>query len=603
MPGFLAMIWEPNDAHATSVVRDMSAALELSRELCFRAIDEGASLFGFPHPQEGARLIPCGQNSAVYGTLFRRTLSLIASSPVKQFSESEEEAVAFSEGEFLLSEFWGTYVAMIRSPDGYRILTDPCSSLPCYYMSADNITYVFSHLERCPQRMRKRLQINRRFISTLLAYDKIQTGETGLEGVNELQAGHSLVLRRGIAEPALTWDPRTIARAAQLNSVSEATAALADVINYVVACRAKAAASIALSLSGGLDSAIVAAALRTTLPAVDVSAVHLVTGGGDPSEAGFARRIADALSIPLTEQSLDPAMPLPSPEDCPASARPSREFTGLEQQALIGRMTSVKGRSMFTGQGGDHLFQEVRTSLAFADSILLQGLNLDVLHQLQCAARLSRTSVWNVLKDALPALALQPDIERRFKTEIARRQILRSQPDPDAIQRTRLLPDWALDSDGLPPAKAAQVSSLAHMFQIRSSLYSAGAPTMIHPLISQPLIEFCLRTPVHILCAGGIPRGLARLATEGRVPDVVRLRRTKGDASRFYIEQLASNRNLLRDVMLEGELVQGGYVTPEDMRACLRTEALRIPTFGRTALVFYAIECWLKRWKSETHAV
>jgi asparagine synthase (glutamine-hydrolysing) len=603
MPGFLAVIWNADNARATSAARDISATPELRGEPYFQAMDDGAYLFTLSHPQDSAGIVPCGRNSAVYGTFFRRSLSLVASTPVRQFSESEEAAIARSEGQFLLAGFWGTYVGIIETRNGYRILSDPCSSLPCFYMTSGNIAYLYSHLERCPPQLRKGLKVNQHFISRLLTYDKIQSGETGLDGVNELQAGHSLRLERGVFDLELSWDPRLVAQAARLNSVMEAAAALKDVTKYVVACRTNAERGTVLSLSGGLDSAIVAAALRTSVPAAEVKALHLVPGGGDPSEASFARRMAGELRIALIEHALDPALALPSPDDCPASARPQREFTGLPQQMLINELPGLQGRTIFTGQGGDHLFQEVRTPLAFADTILLRGLSRDILHQLQCAARLSRTSVWSVLQEALPTLFVRPDCEWRFIREIERRQVLANQPVLAGPDGSGLLPSWALDGDGLPPAKAAQVSSLAHMFQIRSSLQPSGTPLMVHPLISLPLIEFCLRTPVHILCAGGVPRGLVRLAAEGMVPDLVRLRRAKGDASRFYVEQLAANRERLCDVLLEGELVRGGYIEPEDMRACVQPEALRIQTFGRTALVFYAIECWLRRWKSESLAV
>ena len=114
-----------------------------------------------------------------------------------------------------------------------------------------------------------------------------------------------------------------------------------------------------------------------------------------------------------------------------------------------------------------------------------------------------------------------------------------------------------------------------------------------------PLIELCLKIPADVLCTGGVPRGLVRLAVTGLIPDMVRLRRSKGDASRFFIEQLGANQALLSETFRGGELVADGYVDPGDIAACLTPQNYRTQTFGRMILVYYVIECWLRRWKTE----
>jgi asparagine synthase (glutamine-hydrolysing) len=51
-----------------------------------------------------------------------------------------------------------------------------------------------------------------------------------------------------------------------------------------------------------------------------------------------------------------------------------------------------------------------------------------------------------------------------------------------------------------------------------------------------------------------------------------------------------------------GELVSSGYVERQDIDAFLTPDAYRTQTFGRMILVYYVIECWLRRWRTELGA-
>jgi asparagine synthase (glutamine-hydrolysing) len=79
-------------------------------------------------------------------------------------------------------------------------------------------------------------------------------------------------------------------------------------------------------------------------------------------------------------------------------------------------------------------------------------------------------------------------------------------------------------------------------------------------------------------------------------PIASRLRRSKGDASRFNIQQLKANRDLLADTLMNGALVANGLIDRSDVEAALRPSSYGVDTFGRMILVCYVIEAWLSRW-------
>jgi asparagine synthase (glutamine-hydrolysing) len=112
-------------------------------------------------------------------------------------------------------------------------------------------------------------------------------------------------------------------------------------------------------------------------------------------------------------------------------------------------------------------------------------------------------------------------------------------------------------------------------------------------------MEYCLGVPAYQLSVGGRSRGLARDAMQGLVPDKVRLRKSKGNASRFFIDQLAANREQIGETLITGELVSAGLVDAASVRAFLsRDEYVRMRS-GRMMLIYYVIEAWLQRWKAE----
>ena len=599
MSAFLALIWSPHQPESRQEARRLIDEAGLRPSRAFRSDAAGLYVADLSAMQAGSRLLSLGDNGAVFGKLFARSSTLSPAACLSGISPGAAAAIRASCGQSLLTGYWGSYVAFVRHSAGLTVIADPASSIPCFYTRRGPVTCVFSHLERCPAAFRRGLSINRAFVSQLLAYDKIQNGSTGLNEVRELQSGLCLAVSECTSEETLAWDPRELGRRCDRRPAAEAADELRQTIRLVVQSHGMSVPKLALNVSGGLDSAIVAAMLSEPANRFDVQGVHFVLQGGDPAETAYARALAGFLGLELAEIKVDPAQPLPTPDQYPPTVRPYREFLG---QALPASAAAEQGRATFTGQGGDHLFLETRSPLMFADHVRRCGLGRHTLDELMNAARLSEQSVWRVVWETWPAVLRGEENRRDVHAGMAGRQTRINRHAHACLDPADLLPVWARRPEGTPPAKFRQVAGLVHMIQIRNALPPEGAAPLTHPLISQPLIELCLKIPADVLCTGGVPRGLARLAVQGLIPDTVRVRRSKGDASRFFIEQLGANQTLLSETLRGGELVADGYVDPGDIAACLAPQNYRTQTFGRMILVYYVIECWLRRWKTELGA-
>src|SRR3569833_951549 len=103
-------------------------------------------------------------------------------------------------------------------------------------------------------------------------------------------------------------------------------------------------------------------------------------------------------------------------------------------------------------------------------------------------------------------------------------------------EATRVTPKGILRhvmSISLPPAYYSSFSRDAY-------------PERTFPLLSQPLVELCLRVPTHVLIKGGRDRALARRAFEGHLPSEIVRRAAKGRADQHVRNILDANLDFNR---------------------------------------------------------
>nr|WP_065382795.1 asparagine synthase-related protein [Hyphomonas sp. ND6WE1B] len=401
---FFAMSWNPGDAEAEQqAARILTRMMEapappiLVETSGFLVADLSQPVTANPPIIEIRRTD--GQfGGAIFGTLFPRN----GHTRLTEIRHAAATALLDTGGRNLYDDYWGSYVAFFRRGDDVAVYTDPVSSIPCFYSSNSGVTCFYSNLELCPFLDRNKFTFNLRFISTLMAYDKLQNGETGLNEVKELFGGQCLMARTPDAPPETLWDPRDIARDVLEPDPDSAACLLREAVQQAVSAWATSVPAPAVDLSGGLDSSIVLSCLAESDAPLPHLAVHHVVESGDPSEAHFARAAAAFLGADLAEIRFSPSRQLPDVTSHPASARPYRQFLSRDFNAQLSQATGGMERTYLTGQGGDHLFHAAETALGFSDYLRQHGMGPHLISELANSARLSNLSVWRILRDTLP---------------------------------------------------------------------------------------------------------------------------------------------------------------------------------------------------------
>ena len=115
-------------------------------------------------------------------------------------------------------------------------------------------------------------------------------------------------------------------------------------------------------------------------------------------------------------------------------------------------------------------------------------------------------------------------------------------------------------------------------------------------MLAQPVMELCLSLPTSRLTAGGRDRGLARQAFAGRLPDSVRLRQSKGELGAYYGQVAAASLPMLRDYLLDGELVRAGLLDRARLEPMLVRDHLIWRGDYSALMSFAVVEAWVRHW-------
>lgn len=474
---------------------------------------------------------------------------------------------------------WGDYVH-VGLPGDHRplsILRAPSGGLEAVTWARDGVRLVASSLpDWLAPALPPCLAINWSQVAGALSNPTLHTADVCLSGLQTLAPGglwlggdiHQIWTPAEFVEPRRTridWAPELLATVDQV-------------------AKPWASARALLEISGGLDSAIVGAALMASGGEI-ACGLNYYGGDAQGDERLFARAVAKRLGVALTETPKAPApLDLAALAERSGDLRPAiNGFDHIHDDHVAGLCRERDIGVILTGQGGDNVFFQTPTPLIAADH-----LPQTTLVELTDLARWQGMSVWRLVGDAVQARWTRPTPRPtpNLLTERARELAAAAAPHP-----------WLCDLGTVGPAKRLQIESLANALIVHGASRRGEAARLRHPLLAQPLLELCLAIPAVDLTAGGLDRGLARRTFAHRLPQEVAERRTKGRLSAHYGQMIAQSLTVLRPLLLEGRLVGEGLVGADRLEEQLCVDHL-IWRGGYGALVnLIMTELWVRTWE------
>lgn len=528
---------------------------------------------------------------AIIGTLFsardsRRRLETI--------DQTAQLGILKSNGAQLVREYWGSYVAVLRGPNscGIQVIRDPSATLPCYYISCYGVTVVASSVDLLIDSQLFQPEVNWPAVAQHLIAPQLRIAETCIAGLTELLGGYSLIVGAGELHVSQLWSPWDFVTADQ-QITDEALAAdlVRDVTLSSVGAWASSFNHVVLGLSGGLDSSIVATCLsRKRIP---FSCITLVTEGATGDERDYARVVSEFVGAPLFEEFQDTSHVDIQRSDASHLPRPiARSFAQSGDLKSLEVATHVQADAFFGGGGGDNVFCYLQSAAPIADRLRTSGIGPSAWRTVLDISRLAECSVWTAMKAGIRRAWFR-DPAFSWPTNTAFLTSKASELAPPLH-----LHDWLRAPARALPGKAAHI---AWLLGFQNHIEGFGRERLfakVSPLMSQPLVELCLRIPTWMWCAGGNNRAVARRAFGRDLPEAILTRRSKGTPGSFVIELFEANRHAILKMLSEGVLANQALIDLDKLEAAITSPKPPPAADIFRIMMLVDVEAWARSWAS-----
>lgn len=564
--------------------RQNSDALEGMTRLLARAgmeryLSTGSATF-YASPDTPVVSVP--GKGLVIGHMFTRTGNRLHTSDVIALLDGDDAA------EQALERFWGEYLLVRFVPNqaaSFTATRDPSGGVSCIYSLKGEWGFVTSDISLATWLGIYQKAVDWNFIDQCLEYPHVKAKRTGLAGVQELLPGCELRVSGSAVVIEDVWSPWSIIDSTDRSMAWEDAVTLVRAsVTSVIGAWSSIDSSILVELSGGLDSSIVAACLRNAGSKVTCSTLTTPVPGGD--ERQYAQLVADELGVELRVDELRLEN---MSVDFPISPQVVTPRVGLAQYASnglkehLGQLLGVT--SFYSGAGGDTVFCYLRSAVPAADAFRTLGVGAGMA-SLRNLCELHQCTIWKAGLFTLRKLARPPKPPCKA--------------DRSFLPTTRAhapFPDhpWFAAPTGVLAGDRERIFDLAGTQVFRDATSRGLRLPFRMPLLSQPVIEACLRVPSWMWIAGGRNRAVARAAFEEMLPQQILSRRSKGSLVGYLGAVYRRDKPQIRSFLLTGQLQARGLLDEASLLDFFdRPPAPRDRTFMRI-LDLCMIENWIRQ--------
>jgi asparagine synthase (glutamine-hydrolysing) len=601
---YLALIWNPADPEKSATARSLLERLSAGPASWQRGLDEDGVVVLHAGLNEGAsetRVLEA-EAGVVLGRIFSREMPDSAPGARPSFDAAETAAIVATGGKRLFEQYWGRYVGIVRSARSGEVwvLRDPLGQMPCMLAVFRGVSIVFSDLEDCLRLGCLKFTVNWSYVTGLLANSGMMTRATALNEVSDIQLGERVRFCGDTLQRSIEWHPFEIARTDQIVEVEEAARQLRATTRACIHAWASCYSGLIHNLSGGLDSSIVLACLKDAPTRPALTCLNYYGTGPSEDERPYARLVAQHLGAELVESRLDPAdVRLERITTLRRSARPWYYMYELEHGELETGLAAQNGANgLFSGSGGDGIFYQARAELAVADYFFDHGWGAGLLHTAVDAAQVSHKSIWPLLAKAVRARLLPKRFDPVTASGRPERTLVNAEVRLAAARNAEFDHPWFTrrSTRGVPPGILWHVSTVSVPPAYYTSFGPETTPERTMPLLSQPLVEVCLRMPSYLLIRTGRDRAIARKAFASELPETTIKRTAKGRVDQYVRNIVDANLEFLREFLLDGILVRKGLLNRGNLELYLTKE--RSPADFQYSEILHehlCVEAWLRR--------
>jgi len=522
----------------------------------------------------------------IVGTLFARGARI----PLDALGPADAAMIDAQGGSALIERYWGAYVACLTGADGeITIVRAPFGDLPCLWHADQDMVVLASDPELLACYGVATAPSPGRLAAYLGRPDYLGNA-TCLADIDELRGGEALVVSAtGVPRPTSLWSPWRFAgdAARLLIDPCDAASRVGDAVRLSVAARTASHQRMVLLLSGGIDSSVVAASLAAARR--DFTCLNFLSANAGDEEY-YARSVADACGVPLEVGVRDPAGVVLERSAAAGQPRPVARAFMQESARLTAEAAARTGASaVIDGGGGDSVFYAYLSAAPAAELWRREGWSTGFRASVDAMAALTGVSR---LKVTLRAIARAYRSSRAHRPPLldylsatARAYVAAATPHP-----------WLIVPAGVGPGSASYVAGLPPIQGLVETQDPRGAIAAIAPLVTQPVVEACLRVPSWLWFESWNSRVVVRRAFADALPPAITARRSKGTPESFVAGIFEARRDQIAAMLLDGALAEMGLLDRAALASALADNAVvRGYAFNRILRLVDA-EAWVRSW-------
>lgn len=572
----------PRDATFSRAAFNVEAALrEAGMQACFAA--DPITLF----VSKQTPTLPIPGNGILVGHLFTRNGTLL-----RDGSKLPELPDSAQIRRHILENYWGTYV--LFQPDasdvgGITVTRDPSSSanFPCIHSISEGSGFITSDISLAVGLRLYRRSVDWDFVIRRLTCSAVKTQQTGLTDVSELLPGCSLHCLGTEVSKRQEWSPWDFVRPERRHSdPNQAAAEVRSAVMGAVRAWAEIDDSVLLELSGGLDSSIVAACLQKTSTRVVCFNLSTPVPGAD--ERSYAGLMAEELGVELHTEELgfDKArFDFTPPPDSVVPAMGPLQYAINSTMERVGERHGIS--SFLSGGGGDTVFCYLRTAAPAADAFRENGLAAAAA-AIRDLAGLHQCTLWKAGRLTLSKLLRTPKSHYEMDASFIAPGMTSGAPEEHP---------WFAAPINAMPGDRERISDLAgnQLFPNQAPRGAIGGLRL--PLLSQPVMESCLKVPTWMWISGGRNRAVARTAFSAMLPADVLHRQSKGTFVNYLGAVYRKDKDRISEFLLTGQLKANGLLDAEALKGFLGSD---LPLRNRSFLRIFDL-CMVENWVRHQH--
>lgn len=263
---------------------------------------------------------------------------------------------------------WGGYLAIQTESDLVAAYCDAGGHMPCYFARLNGGCLLASDATLLAEQAEITTGPDWQQVEEQLLFPGHFTAKTALRGVEELLPGQMLVISRGNIGVETLWQPHPTDNLYPVPAYEESIHRIHNALDQVQRSIAEAFPKALATVSGGLDSSIVASGYAEQ--GADPTFLTFYTDDPIGDERPYARAVAEAsgahlIEMPYAVQPFDQRS-----REAVFLPRPTHRFIGSAINSCLSDIASSQtAATIVNGYGGDNVFASLSSIRPAVDHI------------------------------------------------------------------------------------------------------------------------------------------------------------------------------------------------------------------------------------------